>query len=164
MAIDQLTFTPGSAGSAPAPVPKKVGNCVDCDCAAYNKGSDTYSQCTIRPKSSCTNYCVKCDANAKYVGRTCKAPAPALAPVPKPVPPPPAPAPPAPMRGGPAPSPVVASAPCGFESATTPYCKTWTNAKGDQFDWTRRSGSTPSCGTGPSKAHSGNHYLYIEAS
>jgi len=56
------------------------------------------------------------------------------------------------------------SAPCGFETSAQPYCKTWRNVRGDQFDWTRKSGSTPTSRTGPSKAHSGNHYMYIESS
>ena len=34
----------------------------------------------------------------------------------------------------------------------------------DKFDWTLRSGPTPSEQTGPSSAYSGNYYIYIEAS
>ncbi len=34
----------------------------------------------------------------------------------------------------------------------------------DNANWTRRSGSTPSSGTGPSSAHHGSYYMYIEAS
>lgn len=34
----------------------------------------------------------------------------------------------------------------------------------DDFDWTRRSGSTPTANTGPSMAAAGSHYLYIETS
>lgn len=70
-----------------------------------------------------------------------------------------------PKKSGPAPTkPKKTSPPCGFETSAQPYCKTWRNVKGDQFDWTRKSGSTPTSRTGPSKAHSGNHYMYIEAS
>ena len=38
---------------------------------------------------------------------------------------------------------------CDFE---TDMCS-WTNAIGDQFDWKRDSGGTPSLGTGPSTDH-----------
>ena len=34
----------------------------------------------------------------------------------------------------------------------------------DTFDWTLRSGSTPSDQTGPRMAYSGQYYIYIEAS
>ncbi len=40
----------------------------------------------------------------------------------------------------------------------------WTNVSGDNFDWIRRSGTTPSSGTGPSEAYSGTYYVYVEAS
>lgn len=40
----------------------------------------------------------------------------------------------------------------------------WINASGDDIDWTRHSGSTPSTGTGPSSACDGTYYLYTEAS
>lgn len=40
----------------------------------------------------------------------------------------------------------------------------WTQATGDDLDWTRRSGGTPSSNTGPSGAASGTFYMYIEAS
>jgi hypothetical protein len=40
----------------------------------------------------------------------------------------------------------------------------FTNSKSDKFDWTRKSGRTPSYGTGPGKASSGSYYLFIEAS
>ena len=40
----------------------------------------------------------------------------------------------------------------------------WTQASGDDFDWTRRSGSTPSSGTGPSSASQGSYYVYTESS
>jgi subtilisin family serine protease len=40
----------------------------------------------------------------------------------------------------------------------------WVNVTGDDMNWTRRSGSTPSSSTGPSSAHSGSYYVYTEAS
>ena len=40
----------------------------------------------------------------------------------------------------------------------------WVNADGDDIDWTRQTGSTPTSGTGPSSAHEGNYYLYVESS
>lgn len=40
----------------------------------------------------------------------------------------------------------------------------WTNLSGDDLDWTRRTGSTPSSSTGPSSASEGSYYMYVEAS
>lgn len=40
----------------------------------------------------------------------------------------------------------------------------WANVGGDDFDWTRLSGSTPSSGTGPSSAYDGSYYIYTESS
>ncbi len=40
----------------------------------------------------------------------------------------------------------------------------WNNAPGDNIDWTRDSGGTPSTGTGPSTGQNGSYYLYTEAS
>ncbi len=40
----------------------------------------------------------------------------------------------------------------------------WTNATGDDIEWTRDSGGTPSTGTGPSTGQDGSFYLYTEAS
>ncbi|WP_438425579.1 fibronectin type III domain-containing protein [Aquimarina macrocephali] len=40
----------------------------------------------------------------------------------------------------------------------------WTNATGDDIDWTRDSGGTPSSGTGPASGQDGSFYLYTEAS
>ncbi|WP_062058118.1 M14 family zinc carboxypeptidase [Aquimarina longa] len=40
----------------------------------------------------------------------------------------------------------------------------WTNAAGDNIDWTRDSGGTPSSSTGPSTGQKGSYYLYTEAS
>lgn len=39
----------------------------------------------------------------------------------------------------------------------------WQNESSDDFDWTRRQGSTPTPNTGPSAAHAGDHYAHIEA-
>eukprot|EP00795_Rhopilema_esculentum_P012712 gene12712-3431_t len=54
---------------------------------------------------------------------------------------------------------------CTFED--TNLCG-WTNVHGDNFDWSRASGSTASVGTGPSADHtygtSQGYYVYIEAS
>lgn len=48
----------------------------------------------------------------------------------------------------------------GFESSSN----TWTQASGDDGDWTRKSGSTGSSSTGPSGAQEGDYYYYTEAS
>jgi len=64
------------------------------------------------------------------------------------------------------------SHPCGFESSSTPYCGLWNNhpnakvgrSRGSPFQWTRKSGRTPSCRTGPSSAYEGKYYMYIETS
>lgn len=40
----------------------------------------------------------------------------------------------------------------------------WTQGSGDDFDWTRRTGGTPSSGTGPSGASQGSYYAYMEVS
>ncbi|MFD0863048.1 S8 family serine peptidase [Sungkyunkwania multivorans] len=40
----------------------------------------------------------------------------------------------------------------------------WNNASGDDIQWTRDSGGTPSNGTGPSTGQAGSYYLYTEAS
>ncbi|MCB9236030.1 MAG: S8 family serine peptidase [Bacteroidia bacterium] len=40
----------------------------------------------------------------------------------------------------------------------------WTQGSGDNMDWTRRSGGTPSSGTGPASAAAGTYYMYTEAS
>jgi hypothetical protein len=53
---------------------------------------------------------------------------------------------------------------CSFESASRPYCGLWADARGDKFDWSRRTGRTPSSSTGPDKASHGNYYLFIETS
>jgi len=48
----------------------------------------------------------------------------------------------------------------GFESGIGD----WTQDSGDDMDWTRRNGSTPSSNTGPSSAAEGIYYMYTEAS
>lgn len=40
----------------------------------------------------------------------------------------------------------------------------WSQSTNDEFDWSRRSGGTPSSNTGPNGASEGNFYLYTEAS
>lgn len=40
----------------------------------------------------------------------------------------------------------------------------WTQVSGDDFDWARNSGGTPSSSTGPSAAQEGSYYIYVEAS
>ncbi|WP_452225540.1 M4 family metallopeptidase [Lacinutrix chionoecetis] len=40
----------------------------------------------------------------------------------------------------------------------------WTQGSGDDFNWTRRSGTTPSSNTGPSSAAAGSQYVYMESS
>lgn len=48
----------------------------------------------------------------------------------------------------------------GFESGIGD----WTQNTGDDINWTRKSGSTSSSGTGPSSAYAGAWYVYTEAS
>ena len=55
--------------------------------------------------------------------------------------------------------------------STLPYSESfelgsglWQNVTGDDMDWTRRSGYTPSRGTGPAGAQDGTWYYYTEAS
>jgi len=48
----------------------------------------------------------------------------------------------------------------GFESGFG----AWTQDTGDNINWTRKSGSTPSGGTGPSSASQGAYYMYTESS
>jgi len=48
----------------------------------------------------------------------------------------------------------------GFESGFG----SWTNVGGDDFNWTRNSGGTPSSNTGPSYAQEGSYYIYVESS
>jgi len=60
---------------------------------------------------------------------------------------------------------------CSSTVSTFPYTEGfetnfggWTNATGDNFDWARRSGGTPSSNTGPSSAAEGSFYAYVESS
>jgi len=48
----------------------------------------------------------------------------------------------------------------GFESGFG----SWSQVSGDDFNWTRRSGGTPSSNTGPSSAQEGTYYIYVESS
>ncbi|MEO0471964.1 MAG: T9SS type A sorting domain-containing protein, partial [Bacteroidota bacterium] len=48
----------------------------------------------------------------------------------------------------------------GFESGFG----AWNQDSGDDFDWIRRTGGTPSSNTGPSGAAVGSYYAYVEAS
>lgn len=49
---------------------------------------------------------------------------------------------------------------CDFESNEFSLCK-WANVKGDSFDWTTGSGSTPSSGTGPDSDHTKGAFLIV---
>ncbi|CAL2080413.1 GEVED domain-containing protein [Tenacibaculum sp. 190524A02b] len=48
----------------------------------------------------------------------------------------------------------------GFESGLG----AWTQASGDDFDWSRQSGETRSGSTGPTSASAGSYYMYTESS
>ena len=47
----------------------------------------------------------------------------------------------------------------GFEGTSS-----WTNTTGDDLNWTKYSGTTPSGSTGPSAAYEGTYYFYVETS
>ena len=60
---------------------------------------------------------------------------------------------------------------CGTTISTFPYSENfessvgaWTQGGGDNFDWTRDSGGTPSSNTGPTTGDGDTWYMYIEAS
>ena len=60
---------------------------------------------------------------------------------------------------------------CSSGISTFPYSESfesgfggWTQDSGDDFDWTRLSGNTPSNGTGPTSAFDGSFYVYVETS
>ncbi|MDY8137364.1 M36 family metallopeptidase [Aquimarina sp. 2201CG5-10] len=60
---------------------------------------------------------------------------------------------------------------CSGDISSFPYSESfegtigdWTQASGDDLDWTVDSNGTPSNGTGPSSAIDGNSYIYVEAS
>jgi len=62
-------------------------------------------------------------------------------------------------------------APCSTPVTSFPYTEdfetgvgAWSQGTGDNFDWTRDSGGTPSGNTGPNTAGSGTWYMYTEAS
>ena len=64
-----------------------------------------------------------------------------------------------------------ASTGCTAQVSTYPYGESfentlglWSQDTGDDFDWTIRSGGTPSTGTGPSSANDGTYYIYMESS
>jgi len=63
------------------------------------------------------------------------------------------------------------SSSCPAQVSSFPYNESfentlglWTQASGDDFDWTVKSGGTPSSNTGPSSATDGNYYIYMESS
>ncbi|MBQ0732695.1 M36 family metallopeptidase [Aquimarina celericrescens] len=74
-----------------------------------------------------------------------------------------------PCDGTPPPPP---SGDCTGDVASFPFSESfessfgqWSQATtGDDLDWTRNTGGTPSSGTGPSSAGDGNTYIYVEAS
>ncbi|HAS41215.1 MAG TPA: hypothetical protein DCS93_12090 [Microscillaceae bacterium] len=60
---------------------------------------------------------------------------------------------------------------CSTTVSSFPYSESfesglgnWTNATGDDTNWTRDSGGTPSSNTGPSSGSNGSYYMYVEAS
>jgi len=60
---------------------------------------------------------------------------------------------------------------CVAEVLSLPYSEgfnntlgLWTQDEGDYFDWTLRTGGTPSNSTGPSQANEDSHYIYMETS
>ena len=65
----------------------------------------------------------------------------------------------------------VPSSSCTAQVSAFPYNESfentlglWSQASGDDFDWTVKSGSTPSSNTGPSSATDGSYYVYMESS
>ncbi len=61
--------------------------------------------------------------------------------------------------------------PSAYIISSFPYAQSWESdlglwrqGSGDNFDWTRNSGGTPSSSTGPISAYDGNYYMYTEAS
>ncbi|GAA4274878.1 M36 family metallopeptidase [Aquimarina gracilis] len=75
-----------------------------------------------------------------------------------------------PCDGGPGPGPGTGE--CTGDVTSFPFSESfetnlgeWSQeTSGDDLDWTRDSGGTPSNGTGPSSGADGNFYLYVEAS
>jgi len=89
-------------------------------------------------------------------------PCPTPAPTPAPPTPAPTPAPPTPAPTPAPPPPPMVPTNCDFEQSAG--CGMWYNSKKDDFDWTWKSGPTPSRNTGPDKAFRGNKYMYVETS
>ncbi len=65
----------------------------------------------------------------------------------------------------------VSSGGCTGGIASYPYNESfentlgaWSQASGDDFNWTVKSGSTPSSNTGPTSANDGTYYIYMESS
>ncbi|MEO0900552.1 MAG: DUF6443 domain-containing protein, partial [Bacteroidota bacterium] len=63
------------------------------------------------------------------------------------------------------------SGPCTADINTFPYTESfentlgsWSQSSNDDLDWTIKSGTTPSSGTGPTEAQDGSHYIYLETS
>ena len=52
----------------------------------------------------------------------------------------------------------------GYSESFESSIGAWTQASGDDLDWTRDSGGTPSSNTGPSSGSNGSFYVYVEAS
>jgi hypothetical protein len=66
---------------------------------------------------------------------------------------------------------VVAGPACNTTITSFPYNESYENTLGDwiqdgddDFDWTVKSGTTPSSNTGPSAANNGTYYVYMESS
>ena len=66
---------------------------------------------------------------------------------------------------------IIEKDPCPVIVSTFPYSESfesglgyWVNSASDDIDWERHSGLTDSDNTGPSLAHNGTYYLYMEAS
>ncbi|AZQ42738.1 endonuclease [Nonlabens ponticola] len=60
---------------------------------------------------------------------------------------------------------------CSTTITSLPYVESfesgfgaWSQAGNDDFNWSRKSGGTPSSGTGPSSASSGSDYIFMESS
>jgi len=145
-----------SPKSAPAPRPKPIPpSCVDRNPTSIKFGCGS----NRGKRARCwqlKRHCARYSFVRKQCCRTCSGGA---APKPKPTPAP-TPAPrPTPVK----PASVGQITRCSFEDAQAPYCKLWSQANGDQFDWSRGS-RTPSCRTGPSRAKDGKQFMYIETS
>ena len=58
----------------------------------------------------------------------------------------------------------TATAGAGYSESFESGLGLWTQGSGDDINWTRDAGGTPSSGTGPSSGSSGSFYMYVEAS